>query len=148
MRIQRGRKNLPRRDKRCKFHAQILLDFLAEDGEAAVGGVEALGELGEFGGLGFFAELEVKVGEENVGVDDFGVLADGFLEGRDGFAGLAGSGEGETQIKISGAEIAFQGGGVAEGGGGVGEFFLREEAHAELEVAIDGIGIELEKTAE
>src|SRR5688572_13032283 len=46
VRIQRGRKNLPRRDKRCKFHAQILLDFLAEDGEAAVGGVEALGELG------------------------------------------------------------------------------------------------------
>lgn len=123
-------------------------DSLAKAGQAAVAGVESLGQIRPAHGLSRLAQLEVKIGQEYIGIDLLRIVADGLSERVDGLTEPAGPHPGKAEIELGWAEIGFDGEGAFEGGRRLGKLLLSQESHAELEPAIDGTLFEHEVPAD
>ena len=122
--------------------------FFPQRWETAVVRVQPLGLPGQFLRLGGLPELEQQIRQEDVRVHPLRVVPDGFTERPNRLPLFSRPRKGHSQMKEAGAKVGFQLGGPAECLDRTVESFLRQQRHAELEMPVDGLRVQLKMSPE
>src|SRR5436190_7021822 len=114
----------------------VLLQPCAQNRKTRILRVDSLSEFSKRGGIRLFAELQMKICGEGVGIDYFRVVANTFVEGRHCFPNIPGPGQGKSKIQEGRAKVCFKQNGLPKCCDRLWIPLLSKEGHPQLELAV------------
>src|SRR5688572_6552737 len=96
-------------------HTSLAIDLAAQGRQTRIACVDRLRLLEQSTSLRLLAELRVKIGQQKIRVDTFGIMPDGFAERHERLAHATRSGKGETQVIKCRPQVRLELGGLLEG---------------------------------